>query len=352
MVLNNLFLQNFRNYKIAEFRFDSGVNLVIGANATGKSNIIEGIYFLAAGSSRRAGNDKQLIHFGESFCRVKGKISDAREEAELEAIVSGDENARLQKRYLVNGVGKRRVDFAGYLTTVLFTPLDLEIVMGQPSARRRFMDEILEQTDYDYRLALSVYHKALRQRNALLEQASERGSRDEKNFAYWDDLLIRNGKIVSEKREDLVGFVNNRKKDLYEFKLEYDSSEISEERLYKYRDAELGAGVTLVGPHRDDVIILAKQEGASRSEDVKFFSSRGQQRLVVLELKLSQISFIKESKDAQPLLLLDDIFSELDEIHINHIFEFIGREQTIVTTTHRDFVPKKMQEETKIFELK
>ncbi len=346
MLLKHLSLQNFRNYTKADFSFDRGVTVVVGANASGKSNLIEAIYLLATGQSRRTDHDKQLIHFGVTFCRVKGVA-----EEELEVVISTDGERRLQKKYLVNGVSKRRIDFAAHLTTVIFTPLDLDIALGQPSSRRRFLDEILSQADYAYRLAVTTYTRGLRQRNALLEQAQKTGKRQEKLFAYWNDLLIKNGEIITRKRDELITYINNKKKDLFQFKLVYDKSIISVDRLLQYEQAELGAGVTLVGPHRDDVTILAYSEISDSHEDVKFFSSRGQQRLVVLELKLSQISYIEEVKQVKPLLLLDDIFSELDETHIRHIFEVVSTPQTIITTTHEDFIPKKMFPGNKIIQL-
>lgn len=348
-------MQNFRNYIKSEFQFDDGVNIVVGANATGKSNLVEAVHLLSTGRSRRTDKDRQLIHFGESFCRLKSRIFSNNDvddtQDELEILITADQDIRAQKKFMVNGVPKRRMDFAGRISTVLFTPLDLEISLGQPSSRRRFLDETLEQTDYDYRASLITYTKGLRQRNALLELVQKTGSRDEKRFAYWDDLLIKNGGILTKKRGELIDYINNKKKDLFEFMLVYDKSEISEERLQKYKDAEVGAGVTLVGPHRDDVIILYKQEGIEELEDVKYFSSRGQQRLVVLELKLSQISYVSEKNKVKPLLLLDDIFSELDEGHIRHVFDFIGQQQTIVTTTHRDFIPEKLMSNTRLITL-
>lgn len=346
MLLKSLHLQNFRNYIKSEFRFSNGLNCVIGANASGKSNLIEAIYMLSTGKSRRTDKDMYLINFGQDFFRIKGNISPGEnsddEHELLEVVLSNTGGARAQKRYFINSVPKRRAGFAGYITSVLFTPLDLEIPLGQPGNRRRFLDETLEQTDYIYREALLTYTKGLRQRNALLEQARETGLRDEKRFAYWDELLITKGNIITNKRNEFISYINSQKKELFNFELTYDSSEISGERLQKYSSAELGAGVTLVGPHRDDVIIRTYHQETGTMEDVKHFSSRGQQRLVVLELKLSQISYIKDKLRETPLLLLDDIFSELDEGHIDHVFNFLDGQQTILTTTHEDFIPPKL----------
>lgn len=346
MILKSLSLQNFRNYQKADYQFDPGVTIIVGSNASGKSNLIEAIYLLATGKSRRTEQDIQLIHFGDQFCRVRCLAGD-----ELEAVISLDPEQKLKKKYLVNGVAKRRIDFAGRLSTVLFTPLDLDIALGAPSGRRRFLDEILDQADYEYRYALTSFTKGLRQRNALLEQVQKTGIRNEKLFVYWNDLLIKNGQIITAKREELITYINNQKKELFPFTLVYDKSIISEDRLLQYRDAEIGSGVTLVGPHRDDFKILAFQEFARDLEDVKYFSSRGQQRLVVLELKLSQISYLTERNRQKPLLLLDDIFSELDESHIRHIFTIVHNQQTIITTTHEDFIPKKLLPAARLIKL-
>jgi DNA replication and repair protein RecF len=262
-------------------------------------------------------------------------------EEELEVTLAQSETGYLQRKYLVNGVSKRRVDFASHLFVVLFTPLDLDIVLGQPSVRRNFLNEILEQTDQEYRSAFAVYTKALRQRNALLEQVQKSGFRDEERFAYWDELLITNGQLITRKRQDLIGYINGQDKQLFQFTLEYDKSTISEERLIQYKQAEVGAGVTLVGPQRDDVFISTFHEGSRSMEAVKHFCSRGQQRLVALELKRTQISYMQQQAGVQPLLLLDDIFSELDSSHIDLVMAMIGENQTIMTTTHREFISEK-----------
>jgi len=128
------------------------------------------------------------------------------------------------------------------LSVVLFTPLDLDIVSGQPGSRRRFLDEVLEQVSLDYRVALTTYTKALRQRNALLELVQETGSRDEDRFAYWDGLLIKNADVIARMREELISYINERQKNLFSFTLLYDKSLMSKERLLQYKDAEVGAG--------------------------------------------------------------------------------------------------------------
>lgn len=354
MILKTIVLQNFRNYPKATFIFDPQITIIIGQNAVGKTNLIEAVFLLATGKSFRAsppaGGEKQLIAFGKQVYRVKGSVIKEDEDMELEVVSSQAEHL-LKKKYLVNGISKRRVNFAGNLPVVLFTPTDLDIVTGQPASRRRYLDEILEQVDFDYRVALGIYSKALRQRNALLVNVQETGYRNEKRFAYWDELLIANGKIVTKKREELIEYINRRKKDFFAFTLLYDKSIMSAERLAQYKGAEVGAGVTLVGPQRDDVVIKAYHDISQELEDVKHFSSRGQQRLIVLELKESQISFIQESSQERPVLLLDDIFSELDSGNIAKILRLMQNHQTIITTTHKEFVSKNMPEKHGMIEL-
>jgi DNA replication and repair protein RecF len=239
------------------------------------------------------------------------------------------------------------VDFAGKLLTVLFSPQDLEIIIESPSLRRNFLDEVLEQVDRNYRVASIAYAKSLRQRNALLELAQETGRRNEKQFEYWDNLVIENGNIITQKREEFVNFLNSSAKNIFDIVVEYDKSTISKERLLQYEREEVAAGVTLVGPHRDDLSVLMFN-GGKTAHDVKFYGSRGQQRLAILQLKMLELLFIEKSLGERPLFLLDDIFSELDEGHIKLILQEIGKQQTIITTTHEEFIPKKLLKSMKV----
>lgn len=352
MRLKQISLQHFRSYSKASFTFNPQVTIVIGPNASGKTNLVEGISLLSLGKSFRTGKEKQVIGFGETIARVKGTIvtDNASEETDVEVLVS-ELPGQMGKRYLINGVSKRRSSLAGLLPTVLFTPLDLALVAGQPGDKRRFLDEVLEQTDPEYATSLITYTKALRQRNALLEFVQKTGRRDEERFAYWDNLLINNGQVITEKREVFINYINNLEKELFPCVLLYDKSLMSRDRLLQYKDAEVGSGMTLVGPQRDDVIIQSKHPVSKEMEDVKYFCSRGQQRLVTLELKKTQISYLEERLGIKPLLVLDDIFSELDGGHIKDVLQLTSDFQTIITTTHKEFVVD-MGKETAVIELK
>lgn len=356
MILQSLSLQNFRSYAKAAFTFSPETTVVVGPNTTGKSNLVEAVYLLASGKSFRAEKDIQLMTFHKDITRVTGQLEDSdQEQGALEVLITsiGQESdtpreQNMTKRYFVNGVPKRRVDFAGILPAVLFSPSDLEIVIDGPSVRRRFLDDVLEQTDRSYRIALATYQKAMRQRNALLETTRELGIRNEKLFSYWDDMLIEHGSVITQKREALIEYLNTQSRQLISFRVAYDKSVISRERLNQYKEAEVAAGVTLVGPHRDDFLLYLSQ---GEEQDIRQYGSRGQQRLVVLGLKLLQVAYMADVLGSRPLLLLDDIFSELDDKHIKLVLDVVPKQQTIMTTTHKEFVDQKKLKETNIIEL-
>ncbi|MCL5434826.1 MAG: DNA replication and repair protein RecF [Patescibacteria group bacterium] len=349
-MLKSISLQNFRSYKKAEFNFSGGTTIVIGPNTSGKTNFIEAIFLLSTGKSFRTDKDTQMISFREDLARVKARVGDpsanSGQVTELEVIITNGQiggKTSQYKKFLVNGVSKRRVDFAENLTAVLFSPEDLEIIVDSPSLRRKFLDSVLEQVDREYRLAVSAYTKALRQRNALLENARETGVRNEKQFEYWDNLVIENGELITKKREEFINFVNNEAKDIFDFVAFYDKSVISKQRLLQYKEAEVASGVTLVGPHRDDFSVSmfnpSTSSGQATTHDIKFYGSRGQQRLTILQLKMLELLFVEKKLGQRPVLILDDIFSELDEGHIKLILEMINLQQTIITTTHKEFIP-------------
>lgn len=299
----------------------------MGPNATGKTNILEAIYALATGKSFRADTEQEVIQEGQRVSRLAAD--------NLEIIY--DNRERFTKTYRVNGVGKRQQDFVGNLRAVLFCPQDIEIVTDGPSIRRRYLDLVLTQIFKDYRLAISIYEKALRQRNKLLWRIREENlSHDQ--LSYWNDLLINNGKIIHEKRRDYLKFLD----------VQYDHSIISEDRLEKYQHEEIASATTLVGPHRDDFTIIKGRH------KIKSFGSRGEQRLAIFNIKIKELEYIKQNVRAiheSPILLLDDIFSELDHANRHKILQIIPKQQTIMTTTDLHLVEKHALKNFQLIEL-
>jgi len=353
MFLSKLALQNFRSYKQSTFDFSSDTTVIVGPNTAGKTNIVEGVTLLSSGKSFRTDKDTQMIRLGQEMGRVQASIiqnNNEKEKMKLEVVLVQGEatGGRFTKKFLVNGVPKRRVDFVGHVPTVLFSPEELDIIVDGPSVRRIFLDNILEQTDREYRFAHSTYDKALRQRNALLQLVKETGRKNKEQFVYWDGLLIENGTYITKQREVFLEFVNTTKKDVFQFQTVYDKSTISKERLQQYADAEIAAGVTLVGPQRDDFFLLMKNP---QEQNIQHFGSRGQQRLTVLQLKLLEILYLESVLQQNPLLVLDDLFSELDEDHIKLVLGKVTGQQVIMTTTHEEFVDKKVLKKCSIIEL-
>src|ERR1035437_1543444 len=350
MTLKSISLQNFRSYLAEEFKFNGDTMVIIGPNTSGKTNLIEAIFLLATGKSFRTDKDIQMINFKQDLARVKGKA----DETSLEVMITNGQLGGQQsqyKKFLVNGVAKRRVDFVENFPAVLFSPEDLDIIVDSPSLRRKFLDNVLEQVDREYRLAIISYTKGLRQRNALLENIRETGIRNEKQFEYWDNLIIEFGEKITKKREEFIEFVNNETKDIFDFVAIYDKSVISKARLLQYKEAEVASTVTLVGPHRDDFSVSMYDNTRKTTHDIKFYGSRGQQRLAILQLKILELLFIEKRLGQRPVLLLDDIFSELDEGHIELILEMIGLQQTIITTTHKEFIPSKVLNKMQVIRL-
>jgi DNA replication and repair protein RecF len=340
MELKKISLWDFRNYLKKEFVFSSGTTLVVGPNTSGKTNLLEAIYLLATGRSFRAGIEKEMIAYGKEIARVKGEVV-KEEEEELEIVLTTGqvrEERVAKKRYFLNGVGKRMSDFIGQLSCVLFRPEDLEIVIDSPAIRRNYLDSVLEQADKEYRRASLSYQKGLRQRNKLLDQIREEGKSRAVLF-FFNQLLVENGTIISQKREELIDFINAQPDYFYDLVVEYQKNIITPTRLQQYQEKEIGAGMTLVGPHRDDFVLQTKQKGV-RPRSLHAFGSRGEQRTAIFSLKLAELEFMEEKTKTRPVLLLDDIFSELDGTRRKRLLEVIPRQQTIITTTELGLINK------------
>ena len=303
MFLHNLSLADFRNYTRKTFSFAPGLNLIIGPNAQGKSNLLEAVHLLATGTSRRADLVEEMIRYGQDIARVMGKIiqnaqktlnirqsglSEFSESFELEVVLTrgvllGEKVAK--KKFTVNGVAKRQFDFVGLLKAVAFSPEDLEIIIDGPSLRRDYLDLVLAQTNRDYARALLSYFKGLRQRNKLLEQIRDQ-HRPRTSLYFWNRLLIDNGDLLARCRNDLINFINQNSVRYGRLFLAYQRNLISPERLAHYAQAEIAAGKTLVGPHRDDFEI-ATHDTQHATRSLHIYGSRGEQRTAVFYLKLA-----------------------------------------------------------------
>jgi DNA replication and repair protein RecF len=336
-MITKVTLDNFRNFKKKIFSFSPKISIIIGPNASGKTNILEGIYLLSTGKSFKARLEEEMVNYDEEVARVKGDL--------LEAVLTRGEirmgTTRVgrapRKKLFINGVPRRMVDFTGKIKMVLFGPQDLDLVTESPSIRRKFLDNVLSQVDREYQRMLMSYEKGLRQRNKLLLRIREEGvSRSQ--LLFWNQLLVKCGDYISEKREKLINFINEREGlNSQHFEIKYDKSVISEGRLEQYKEEEVAAATTLVGPHRDDFSFEIKT-GKGKTRNLASYGSRGEQRMGILWLKLAELTYIEKTSGEKPTLLLDDIFSELDHEHRDVVMELAHNQQTIITTADEHFV--------------
>lgn len=353
MKVTQIKLQDFRNYTQKSVSFTSLCTIFVGPNTIGKTNLQEALFLLATGKSFRADQDSEMIREGAEIAHVKADVmlpkSTIKEEdlLKLEILLTRGEingHKSLHKRFMINGVARRQIDFVGKLKCVLFWPDDLRLVTGSPSLRRQYLDFVLVQTDWEYRRSLISYERGLRQRNRLLEAIRD-GKAGQNQLLFWDQLLIKAGNYISQKRSDYIDYINQTRTFFGKFRLEYDASVISEVRLQQYQEAQIAAATTLVGPHRDNFLFFEQKR------DLAKFGSRGEQRLVTLWLKLAQLEYTSSVTGEKPLLLLDDIFSELDHKRREEIIDVVRQQQTILTTTEKDFVPQALLKEAEVIKL-
>lgn len=344
MILESLSLQNFRSYTKKTCTFSPATTLIVGPNTAGKTNILEAIMLVATGKSFRADTDREAVAWGTEVGRVAASVGDTKLELLLTTGEVQGQKAPL-KKYLVNGVARRQIDFVGNLRAVLFWPEHLELVTDSPSIRRKYLDSVLVQVDREYRRSLMSYERGLRQRNRLLDLINE-GRADRRQLLFWNQLLMKAGSYITDKRAEFIHFVNNVQSSVVSYQLEYDKSVISEMRLEQYAEEEVAAKATLVGPHRDNFVVAKsktqnpklKSEYSGELLDLSKYGSRGEQRLAILWLKLAELSFIEEKTGERPVLLLDDIFSELDQAHRTLVLDVVDKQQTIITSAEEDVV--------------
>lgn len=360
MQVQQVILQAFRNYLQKSLSFTEQTTIIVGPNARGKTSIIEALGLLASGTSFRAETVPEMIQFNQELGRVNGVVWEPEkddpetvevdEQVTLEVVltrgqVQGKKTAL--RLYSVNGVRRRKKDFTKYFTTVIFRPEDMRLVEGSPSRRRSYLDTPLVFVDQEYERALSTYEQALIRRNKLLHQIRE-GEQNINVLTYWNMTLAKHGEYLTAKRQEFLNFCRTVDFPLH-FTVEYDVSPITVERIAEYQSREIAAGHTLIGPHKDDVIVklseaelrksgLQDEVLASPTETltqmpIAAFGSRGQQRLAVLWLKMCEYEFLLQKTQAQPLLLLDDILSELDHESRAKVMELLGQGQAIITTT-------------------
>ncbi|MFV0440968.1 MAG: DNA replication/repair protein RecF [Lachnospirales bacterium] len=354
MFVKKLYLNNFRNLQNLDIELSQNVNIFMGDNGQGKTNVLESIYVSSIGKSFRTFSDKELVNFNMDFTFGSVDIYDDNSYDKIDFYIDkiGKKRFSLNKCHI-----KKNGDLLGNLYTITFTPKDLNIIKLGPSERRNFINTELCQISNIYLNNLKQYNIILKQRNNLLKQI-QKNSKLEDQLFMWDSQLIEFGKKIFESRKKFIDSINVYAVDLHNkitdnkeslniiYKFNVNSDEF-EEKLDKSRKKDIFTGSTNVGIHKDDIVFLVDDK------DVRVFGSQGQQRTVALAIKLAEIYLIKKIKNKKPVLLLDDILSELDKKRQNFLLEEIDDLQVILTCTGvEDFVNFfKDKENTKIFKV-
>ncbi len=338
MKINNLELNNFRNYAYTKTQFNDGLNFIVGANAQGKTNMLEGIYLLSVGKSPKNSKDKQIIRFGATKAKVGVNFSTIAGNKTIEMYLDKSE----KKSIKINNLNILKLtELVGTLSVVYFSPDELKLIKEVPEDRRNFLDVSISQFDKTYLYNLMKYNRILKMRNQILKSLDSFDSKVEQLKLFTPQLIDTAEKII-EKRLKFIENINNIAKNIhktitltenlditysYSLKENLSIKEDLEKQFEQSIEKEIELGYTTIGPHRDDIIFKINDM------DTKHYASQGQQRTVALVVKLSLMEVIREEIGEYPILILDDVLSELDAGRQERLLNMITRYQTFISCT-------------------
>ncbi|MGD9677755.1 MAG: DNA replication/repair protein RecF [Vulcanibacillus sp.] len=361
MYINNLQLKNFRNYKELDLFLENKINIFQGNNAQGKTNILEALHLLALAKSHRTSKDKELIKWGNSFSLIKGELKNSIGNSKLELQIY-----QKGKKVKINNIEKKKLsEYIGKLNVVIFSPEDLNLVKGSPQLRRKFLDIEIGQINPSYIFHLVQYQKIIYQRNNLLKDFSRELKNKLELLELWNIQLIEHGSKIILKRLEYIKqlekwaeqvhwtITNGKEKLRIKYKpsilLDFPINELEIKQQFKKKikeiiNQEISRGITLIGPHRDDILLYINEI------DIQSYGSQGQQRTTALSIKLAEIELINNSIGEYPILLLDDVLSELDETRQTYLLKTIGKKvQTFITTTSINNIDLRSIQDSAIF---
>ncbi|MFZ3132538.1 MAG: DNA replication/repair protein RecF [Desulfosporosinus sp.] len=347
MMINNLRLQNFRNYQDETIKFMPGANILMGDNGQGKTNVIEGIYYLLTGKSYRVQREQELLRWEQSEFHLYGDFSMAHHRVSLESHYRDK-----KKMVIVNQIPCQRLsDFVGTINVIFFSPDDLVMIKGGPSERRRFLDLHIAQMRPGHVSLLNAYNKVVQQKSALLKSFGDK-SLIYSQLQLWNEQIIKYGEKIIRNRVELTkrlqnavdhiyGNLTSQKETITVNYIALGNKNVNEaisefpQLLNNKLEQEIERQMVLFGPHRDDVQILLNDKPA------RLYASQGQQRSIVLSIKLAELELIRQEKGEYPLLLLDDVLSELDRFRRDYLINFIKSSciQTLITMTSAETYP-------------
>ncbi len=337
MIIQSLELANFRNYESLKMEFSPGTNILYGENAQGKTNILEALYMVSTTRSHRGVRDRDLVRFGQEEAHIRTELL----KGDIDYRVDMHLRKMKSKGIAINGQRIRRAsELVGLLHIVFFSPEDLGIVKNGPAERRRFMDLELCQLDASYLHDLNQYNRTLEQRNKLLKDIAQFPQLAD-TLDVWDGQLEEYGVRIIQRREKFLSQLIPVVEEIHgrlsggreKLRLVYEPNTAADEfgaKLRRSRDRDIAMRMTFTGPHRDDFTFFDGEI------DLRRFGSQGQQRTCALSLKLSEIELVKELIGDRPVLMLDDVLSELDSGRQNYLLDTIGGNQTLITCTGLD----------------
>lgn len=357
MYLKNINIRNFRNYDDLSIQFEKGINIIYGSNGQGKTNLLESLYVLGMTKSHRSYIDNNLIKNDKEAFKIVGNIYVDKIKTKLE-INFNDKDKTLK---VDNNITKKVSDYISRMNIIIFYPDDLSLIKGSPSERRRFLNSEISQLYGEYLTVVNDYNKLLKMRNDYLKQIKL----DMNYLNILTDYLIDKAIIIYKMRYKFVKKLNERVGSIYfslaginDFKILYKTSikfenydkdylkQVLKENFKNSYDKEKKNKITLIGPHRDELEILVGED------NIKNYGSQGQQRMAILAIKLAEIEIINNYKGTNPILLLDDVFSELDKKKKNNLLKYIDNSiQTIITTTDLNNISKKIRDNAKLIEI-
>lgn len=354
MKIQKIELTNFRNYDHLELNFSDNLNIIYGNNGSGKSNLVESIYFLGITKSFRTNDDSNIRKIKTDYTKAEGILFN-----QYKTKYKIEFNNEGKKVYIDNSKIKNLSEYISNINIVLFNPLDTKVINESPSSRRKMLDISLSQINKDYLLYLTTYNKILKQRNAYIKQMSINGNSSNDYLNILTTKLIDYGLKIYRIRKEYLDNINDYISSIYlnifnegNVKIKYKSefAEKDETALFeKYKkniSHELLIGKTLYGIHHDDLIFELD------SHNIKDYGSVGQQKNIIISYKLSELLLVKKYKNDYPILILDDLFSELDNIKINNIIKMLNKEvQTFITTTEIKNINKKLLKDSLIYKV-
>lgn len=352
MYIESIQLNNFRNYESLELQFDRGTNIFYGDNAQGKTNILESIYLCGTSKSHKGSKDREIIRFLQNEAHIRMNV--VKDEVSYRIDMHLRKNK--SKGVAINGIPIRKArELLGIVNLVFFSPEDLNIIKNGPGERRRFLDLELCQLDKIYLTDLTNYNHVVNQRNKLLKDLFNRPGLKE-TLDVWDMQMLRYGRQIIDKRRAFTEELNTIIQDIHksltggiehlEVVYEPDTgSEEFEEALFRNRDRDMRMKLSSVGPHRDDLCVKIN------NVDIRKYGSQGQQRTAALSLKLSEIYLVKKKIKDMPVLLLDDVLSELDSSRQTYLLDSIHDIQTLITCTGLDDFVSHQFEINKVFQV-